>query len=131
MRELKFRVWNGYKTKEFKALDRFYVRVEDRYLEIKAYNYDKDYAIEQYTGLKDKNDKEIYEGDIIQEEINLNTKMTDGTFKYKVFWNEEMLCWSLEHIGNESIRDDLWECNSSVEVIGNIHENPELLEGSE
>ena len=65
--------------------------------------------------------------DIIQEEIDFNSKMTDGVFKYKVYWDEEELCWCLEHIGNESIHHELWQCNQSTEVIGNIHENPELL----
>lgn len=82
------------------------------------------YELEQYTGLKDKNGKEIYEGDIIEEEIDFNSKMTDGTFSYKVYWNEDELCWSLEPIGSESIHNDLWETNSSRRVIGNVHEPP-------
>lgn len=83
-------------------------------------------AIEQYTGLKDKNGKEIYEGDMIEEDIDFNSKMTDGTFRYKVYWNEDELCWSLDPIGSESIHHELWELNSSRRVIGNIHENKEL-----
>lgn len=80
--------------------------------------------IEQYTGLKDKNGKEIYEGDIVEEDIDLNSKMTDGTFRYKVYWNENELCWSLDPISLESIHNDLWELNSSCRVIGNVHEPP-------
>lgn len=80
--------------------------------------------IEQYTGLKDKNGKEIYEGDIVEEDIDFNSKMTDGIFRYKVYWNEDELCWSLDPIGPESIHNDLWELNSSCRVIGNIHEPP-------
>lgn len=86
-----------------------------------------DCIVEQYTGLKDKNGKEIYEGDIVEEDIDFNSKMTDGTFRYKVYWNEDELCWSLYPISSESIHNDLWELNSSRRVIGNIHENPELL----
>lgn len=90
-----------------------------------------DIVIEQDTGLKDKNGKEIHEGDIIQEEIDLNSKMTDGIFKYRVYWDEEELCWGVEHIGKESIHTELWQCDSSREVVGNIHENHELLGGDE
>lgn len=92
------------------------------------YYGDEDLVIEQFTGLLDRNGKEIYEGDIVEEDIDFNSKMTDGTFRYKVYWNEDELCWSLDPIGPESIHNDLWELNSSCEVIGNIHENPELLE---
>ncbi len=81
---------------------------------------------ERSTGLTDKNGKEIYEGDIVEEDIDFNSKMTDGTFRYKVYWNEDELCWSLDHIGSESIHNDLWELNSSRRVIGNVHENKEL-----
>ena len=127
MRELKVRIWNGYLTKEYKAYDRCHIAMDGPYVRIKAYQYDNDYAIEQYTGINDKNGKEIYEGDIIQEVLDFDNDDIDGTFKYRVFWDEGTLCWSLAPIGNESIHDDLWECNSSVEVIGNIHENPELI----
>lgn len=87
------------------------------------------FIIKFETGIKDKNGKEIYEGDIVEEDIDFNSKMTDGTFRYKVYWNEDELCWSLDPISSESIHNDLWELNSSCRVIGNIHENPELLEG--
>lgn len=80
--------------------------------------------LEQYTGLEDKNGKEIYEGDIVEEDIDFNSEMTDGTFRYKVYWNEDELCWSLDPISQESIHNDLWELNSSCRVIGNIHEPP-------
>lgn len=83
---------------------------------------------ERSTGLTDKNGKEIYEGDIVEEDIDLNSQMTDGTFRYKVYWNEYELCWSLNPIGPESIHDDLWELNSSRRVIGNIHEKDKLVD---
>ena len=92
--------------------------------------YIKDVVLEQYTGLKDKNGEEIYEGDIVEEDIDFNSKMTDGTFRYKVYWDDDELCWSLEPISRESIHNDLWELNSSCRVIGNVHENKDLLDGS-
>jgi len=129
MRELKFRAWDKIheKYREPMVYDIFHEKIVVR-LPIETLKKGE-FLLEQYTGLKDKNGKEIYEGDIIQEEIDFNSTMTDGTFKYMVYWDEEELCWGLEHIGNESIHNKLWQCNSSTEVIGNIHENPELLEG--
>lgn len=87
---------------------------------------------ERSTGLTDKNGKEIYEGDIIQETI-LADDTTDGTYRYEVYWDEDMLCWSINGISyiDYHLRDDLWETNASREVIGNIHENPELIGGKE
>lgn len=133
MRELKFRAWFNRFNKMVYEVDKDTFDLWKGYWNGKihiVYPDDGD-VVEQYTGLKDKNGKEIYEGDIIQEEIDFNSKMTDGTFKYRVYWDEEELCWCLGHIGNESIHHELWQCNQSTEVIGNIHENPELIGGKE
>ncbi|EHF6378900.1 hypothetical protein J3X15_002867 [Listeria monocytogenes] len=72
-------------------------------------------TIDQYTGLKDKNGKKIFEGDICWEEHNECygvVKFEEGKFLY---------VW-------ENIAEDLWEVADSIEIYGNIHENPELLE---
>lgn len=128
-REIKFRVWSE-EDKEYRKdclLLKLFNCVTGLFATI--FNDEGDrFDIEQYTGLKDKNGKEIYEGDIVEEDIDFNSKMTDGTFRYKVYWNEDELCWSLDPIGPESIHNDLWELNSSCRVIGNIHENLELWE---
>ena len=86
------------------------------------------FIVEQDTGLKDRNGKKIYCGDIIQETIEADTS-ADGTYKYEVYWDEDTLCWSIKGIYGKDcyLRSDLWETNASREVIGNIHENKELL----
>ncbi|ECX5815192.1 hypothetical protein F3341_06970 [Listeria monocytogenes] len=75
-------------------------------------------TIDQYTGLKDKNGKKIFEGDVGWDEHNECygvVKFEEGKFLY---------VW-------ENIAEDLWEVADSIEIYGNIHENPELLEGTE
>lgn len=81
-------------------------------------DFDEGYIIvEQYTGLKDKNGKEIYEGDIVEYDWYIRN---DKSYKVK----ERVVFDDMgARLGNDRIRN----C-SNVEVIGNIHENPDLLE---
>ncbi|EEO2018254.1 hypothetical protein G6K79_000089 [Listeria monocytogenes] len=75
-------------------------------------------TIDQYTGLKDKNGKKIFEGDVGWDEHNECygiVKFEEGKFLY---------VW-------ENIAEDLWEVADSIEIYGNIHENPDLLEVAE
>lgn len=75
----------------------------------------------QYTGLKDKNGKWIWENDIIKHEIS----DTIGTVKW---YQEDYVGWCVDDtiIDEQQFTDEMWnEC----EVIGNIFDNPELLKG--
>ncbi|EAD1122624.1 hypothetical protein X856_13955 [Listeria monocytogenes] len=78
------------------------------------YNFD-DVVLMQYTGLKDKNGKKIFEGDIGWDEHN----ECYGVVKFEE--GKVLYVW-------ENIAEDLWEVADSIEIYGNIHENPELLE---
>jgi len=81
-------------------------------------------TVGQYTGLKDKNGKEIYEGDI----CNCREYECFG----KVEWNNEeagfYFCVVMEGGGFEE--EHLYDYVDELEVIGNIYENPALIEGS-
>lgn len=77
-----------------------------------------DGVLMQSTGLKDKNGVEIFEGDIgwdDHQEVHGQVIFENGAFKYE---------W-------ENISEDLFEATDDIEIVGNIHENPELLEGTE
>lgn len=79
----------------------------------------------EYTGLTDKNGKR-FEGYIFQA--------SDGDYiqRYVITWNEDSLEWSAECIGNPDGTLPLSEFRvGEIEVIGNIFENPELLEGGD
>lgn len=92
----------------------------------------EDIELMQYIGLKDKNGKEIYEGDIVRKKCNyLNTGETKIRL-YKVVWKEEWCAWALKKLGNCTqscymYKNELDFC----EIVGNIYENPELLEENE
>lgn len=86
----------------------------------------------QYTGLKDKNDKEIYEGDIVRKKCNyINTGETKIRL-YKVVWKEDWCAWALKKLGNCTQSCNMYKSELNFcEIVGNIYENPELLEVNE
>jgi uncharacterized phage protein (TIGR01671 family) len=79
-------------------------------------------TVGQYTGLHDKNGREIFEGDIVKLDSNM-LKIT-GIVTYH---NNEAI-FVLEDLHDE-IEECLWYMQEDLEVIGNIYDNPELLEG--
>ena len=115
-REIKFRAWDKGK-KEFvddvliTANKHGFLYQNDNKCEFSG--EDRDIILMQYTGLKDKNGKEIYEGDIVNENIQ------DRNYKI-IFENGGFL-------GEAEDGHVLFFGNKHVEVIGNIYENPELV----
>ena len=79
-------------------------------------NADEKYILMQYTGLKDKNGVEIYEGDILDNENDRGC--------YAIKWNDLSAGWTL---GDDGLNMKRFQVHEYWEVIGNIHQNPELL----
>ena len=80
-------------------------------------------TVGQYTGFLDENKNEIYDGDLLEE--SYWAQLNGGKiFRYKVFW-EEHGYWEAERAGG---RREFLPGVMSPKIIGNIFENPELLE---
>ena len=132
MREIKFRGWNKDQGKmiDLKAITPFALDptlfVDGLFLP-----FCDTVILMQYTGLKDKKGVEIYEGDIIQwhedELADMGEKIIHHEGIGQVTWEKEFCHFGIrvipKQIGHYSFSED-----ARYEIIGNVHQNPELLE---
>ncbi len=119
MREHKYRAWD----KVEKEMTPWEDILGNLWLYVSG-NYAEKYPLMQYTGLKDKNGKEIYEGDIVEQwqrkfPFDVEEYYSEkGAVEYKAFLGRYVF-------GSRALEEDNLE---RAEVIGNIYENTELLE---
>ena len=135
MREIKFRAWDTLRNlmlnEPVMLYDRtsFYLTMnsvsEDTW---EAKRYVSSYELMQYTGLKDKNGVEIYEGDIVRK-LSGDYKLGKVVFEFGMFCFESIGCGiyagsdAFLHI--HSLHYKEYNSNNNYEVIGNIYEHPQ------
>lgn len=125
MREIKFRVWDKEIKKIILVSPNWFINNEVSNTDFSKLAEEDNCILMQYTGLKDKNGKEIYEGDIVR----FMNEVPDKMMLYKVEWNNEEARFAIvvEHVEYGKYFGRIDEIIKNIEVIGNIYENPELL----
>lgn len=124
----KFRAWDRIKKRMFLVLE---IDYENELVSDETYwntiPFD-DVKLMQFTGLKDENGREIYEGDIIR----FFDCDGDG-YTVPVVWDNDYACFSVDWGSNMltsfDYLEEFYTDLKDIEVAGNIYENPELLGG--
>lgn len=130
-RKIKFRAWDKDRNEMFDVQAIYFQQdkiIVSMPVKIKGFEQlcveKTNVELMQYTGLKDKNGKKIYEGDIVKYK-----DFSNGAYLFReqpltkdvVTWNKDTCGYKVKHMG-------LTFKAETYEIIGNIYENPELLE---
>lgn len=138
-RELKFRAWDGKRMIYFQDLmigiDK---RSNNPYVFFQTDTFGGEvrlgkHEVMQYSGLTDKNGREIYEGDVVRffdTVIKGNESCTnydDEIVNGQIIWDDERCGWAITNRISIENEDFFEQLSDEAEIIGNIYENPELI----
>lgn len=125
MREIKFRAWDKEK-KEMREVTGINWYDEYIWVDETPMSGDKlpieSTPIMQFTGLLDKNGKEIYESDLLKIDME---KFGVSDAVYQVIWDTDG--WALKDLSDPDLPSYIFHDKDRQEVIGNIYENPDLI----
>lgn len=148
MREVKYRLWCKERQEMIDIRKMYFedgklttISCVDHDSDFEYFTEDNDHVLMQYTGLKDKNGREIYEKDIVEIKHTYDYMAFDGYERSWTITKGEVVFnyagFDVKYLDRDG--EPVWsgitlmECLSDMvsewEVIGNIYENPELLEG--
>lgn len=124
MREIKFRCWNGKEMLSWR-------RTETE-MSVRGWHQSDDYVLMQYTGLRDRNGVEIYEGDVVEFSVfdyNGHDEQYKGVVKFAACQWQVWHSNDSEFYGSDGAFDlyVVHRHDDEIEIIGNIWEQPELL----
>lgn len=117
-REIKFRCWNNWEQKYMPTGHLLPWTLGENE------NFIDNFPLEQYTGLKDADGVEVYENDLLETDWIIDSEGYFITESGQVVWRGNG--WKVLVDGNKYDLISAWEENGFA-VIGNIHQNPELL----
>lgn len=132
MRERKFRAWDSERKEMARVINLDTEDCDVRLIDENCGRWTTVYpyiaTVMEYTTMKDNNNKEIYEGDIVEF---LDSSESTDSYERDEFWNVGKVFWNTERLGFDVSNrcdvdaEDVW---TDIRVIGNIFENPKLLE---
>lgn len=109
---MKYRIWTGSMMEPWEHVQA-----------IAPAHFEKEWKVLMFTGLLDKTGKDIYEGDVFDSGQKRGSDKS--AILYKVHWDDEGACWGFKQLGGFCLTGGLDK--DKIVVIGNVHENPELL----
>lgn len=120
-RPIEFRAWDGKRWRiDFSVDSNGYIRLTQFCDEGEPGLIMHDWKLVEFSGLTDKNGVKIFEGDVYTQ--------GDGAIRYKVIYRDAGFVGN--QIGNKSLAG-LSHFIEKIEIIGNIHQHPELLDGDD